>query len=662
MAAVLPLQHEVAEDVHPPRPGGLLVGAAAVPLGAAVLLTAGTLPWGSRAVLGLAVAALGAVVLQARGTASGARLGPGLPAGLGVVLVVAGAALTAAALLVGIADPGVGDAADGGPVPGWGAAAFWALVAVTGVVLLGLPRAGRATTRTAEGTVGIAAGLTIAALAGPGALGLGGGETTAFLLVIAVLGTAAAATARTAAGAPRIAALLAATVLAYLTGEATGLLALGTDGLLPATTEPVGDVARTVAQTAGLPLGAALLGLAFLRRDPLGGVLAAGLLLVPAASDGDPSVTVPVVVAAIGVLLCAVLVRSAPARDALGRVLRHTGPERSGAGAGVGPVRSTAALAGALAVLAVQVVGLGGEGADPGWVGPAVALLAVAGALAIAWAREDAAGTVAAMAGLAAVVVAPPVVAFILGVADPVPTERTAWISVAELAEAAVVAAIVLRHRHPMVLALAGIVVVGAVSDTVGVLAVDGEEPSPVAFLLAVLGVPALALLAVAGVAVLGPARRVRALQGLALGLAYLVIRTTASLPTVGQLLLAPDGGLDDGPRAFAVLLALLLPLGLALLAASTARRSSVAATAGVVLGTAAAAVYVGAVGVWTQVEAVAGQAPIRLTDPLVGFDAAGSALAGLEPGWPVMLGVLGAALLAAGWWLEGRRPAPVGR
>src|SRR5690606_28677186 len=90
-----------SRPVPPAPPGALLAAAAAVPLGAAVLYSAGWLAWGPRMALGVAVIVLGNALRNAVGTVTGARIGTSVARTVGVafmaggLLIVVGAALTA---------------------------------------------------------------------------------------------------------------------------------------------------------------------------------------------------------------------------------------------------------------------------------------------------------------------------------------------------------------------------------------------------------------------------------------------------------------------------------------------------------------------------------------------------------------------------------------
>jgi hypothetical protein len=143
--------------------------------------------------------------------------------------------------------------------------------------------------------------------------------------------------------------------------------------------------------------------------------------------------------------------------------------------------------------------------------------------------------------------------------------------------------------------------------------------------------------------------------------MAYVAALAAPALGGFGAIDMPTDGSaravLDGGDRIVGVLLVVVFLLGLALLAASVARRPSVAVTAAVLFGGVQATLFAGLVG--ASVRAGAMVLPTAPTDPLLGFEAASSGARDSGAAWPLLFGVLGAVLLAAGWWLESRRPLP---
>jgi hypothetical protein len=205
------------------------------------------------------------------------------------------------------------------------------------------------------------------------------------------------------------------------------------------------------------------------------------------------------------------------------------------------------------------------------------------------------------------------------------------------------------------------VVVAGQVGTMLLVVSGLGEDLDLTLVLLTSVGVPTVGLVAAAVLALVGPARTLRQAQAVGAGLAYAAAIAAPALGGYGGIGAPADGSspalLQGGDRVVAVVLAVALLLGLALLAASVARRPSVAVTAGVLLGAVQAALFAGVVG--AAVRAGADVLPTAPSDPLLGFGAASSGVADSGAAWPLLFGVLGAVLLGAGWWLESRRPLP---
>jgi hypothetical protein len=658
MDAVLP-HHDPEDVVRSPRPGGLLTAAASVPLGAAVLLAAGHLPGGARAVVGVAVVVLGLALLRTHGTVTGARLGPGLSDALGAIVIVLGVGLFGGALAAGI------DAGEGGGLGGWGSVLFWIVLAAAAVALLGAPEGGRATMRAAEALLGVAGAVAFVALLGPDAVGLGERERSVVVLVAAAAATGAAAMARTGAGGPRVGIVVAAVLLASIGGEATQLVGTITGHVLPG--DDGGDTSTlfsSVRAGAVLLLAGALLVVAARRRNVVGVVLAGALLLTAdRTGDGTPAV---LVVPVAGLLLTALLVASAPARAAAGALLGRTVRAADDlddveGGGGRGDVLSREAALGALAVALVAVASALGGAYDDATGAALAALVLVAGAVALGVALPGPAGLVAAVAALAGIQALQPAV----GAASAVwpstwDDHDTALTIVVAAVHAAAVVALLRRRPEPVVRGLAAVVLAG---QAAGVLFAvwSGEATSELApVLVASLGVPALALVVVAALALVGPARALLPRQAVGAGLAYVA---ALAAPTLGALAgfdepsASAPALLQGADRVVAVLLVVVFLLGLALLAASVARRPSVAVTAAVLFGGVQAALYAGVVG--AAVRAGATVAPTAPADPLLGFGAASSGVRDSGAAWPLLFGVLGAVLLGAGWWLESRRPLP---
>jgi hypothetical protein len=656
MDAVLP-RHDPEDAVRPPRPGGLLTAAAAVPLGAAVLLAAGHLPGGARAVVGVAVVVLGLALLRTHGTVTGARLGPGLSDALGAIVVVLGVGLMAGPLALEL------DGTEGG-LGGWGAVLFWLALAATGVALLGAPEGGRATMRAAESLLGVALAVAFVALLGAGALVLDEEERSVVMLVAAAVATGAAATARTGAGGPRVAVVVAAVLLACVGGDATGLVATVTGNVLPGETESrVSEAFAGGRGAAALLISAALLVVAARRRYVVGAVLAAALLL--AAGSGDGSTALLLVVPIAGVLVTGLLVASSPARTSvgrlLGRVMRGDATDVDGGDGGAALSRGTA-----LAALAVAFVTLadtvGGAYPDAPPLAAVAMVALAAAALVLGVVVRGTAGVVAALAGLAAIQATQPAFSAVLGLwRTGFQEHNTAVVVAVTVVHLAAVVIVLRRRREPAVLALAAVVVAEQVGSMLFAVIAGGDGLDLTLVLLASLGVPAVALVVAGAVALLGPARVLRQAQAVGAGLAYAAAVAASTFGGLGGFGEPSDGTspalLQGGDRVVAVLLVVALLLGLALLAASVARRPSVAVTAGVLLGGVQAALFAGLVG--AAVRAGADVLPTAPSDPLLGFEAASSGARDSGAAWPLLFGVLGAVLLAAGWWLESRRPLP---
>lgn len=658
---------EPEDVVRSPRPGGLLTAAAAVPLGVAVLLAAGHLPGGARAVVGVAVVVLGLALLRTHGTVTGARLGPGVSDALGAIVAVTGVGLVAGALVVGV------DGAEGGGPGGWGAALFWLVLAATAVGLLGAPRGGRATMRAAEALLGVSLAVAFAALLGPGALGLGATARTVVVLAAAAAAVGAVAVTRADAGGPRVGIVVAGVLLALVAGEATTLVGTITGHVLPGDDAGGGSGFEHLRTPAVLLITTGLLVVATRRRSVVGAVLGGAVLV--GAGGGGPSPALVLLVPVAGLVLTGVLAASPPARAGVGRLLARlvrapgdgtvadTGDDADDAdGRGGAPVPRDAALA----ALAVALVAAGAAllAAYPDAAGAAVvSLLLVAGAATAGALLPGTPGVVAASAAVAAVGTLQPLRGAVATLwrstvesgVDSLP------LAVAAAAQAAVVLALLLRRREAPVLALGAIVLAGQTG--VVLLAAwpmdDGFELVPL--LVATLGVPVLGLLAIAVLGLVGRSDALRPRQAVGAGLAYAAAAATQGaasfLPFASESGPSAPAVLEGADRVVALVLVVGLALGLALLAATVARRPSVAVTAAVLLGTVQAALYAGVVG--AAVRDGVGGGSTAPADPLLGFAAAGSGAAGSGAAWPLLFGVLGAVLLAAGWWLESRRPVP---
>lgn len=157
----------------------------------------------------------------------------------------------------------------------------------------------------------------------------------------------------------------------------------------------------------------------------------------------------------------------------------------------------------------------------------------------------------------------------------------------------------------------------------------------------------------VAAAALLGPPRRTAELQAAGAVLAFVAAVAVEDYAAFTGL-----DGQGNGARLVGVLAAVLLLLGLALLAGSTARRRSVAVVLGGGLGVAGAAVLFGAAAAPLDAPQ---QGITRIGDVLFGAALRDSPLADASPVLPLLVGVLGAALLLVALALEHTRPLPAG-
>lgn len=688
-----------AERLGTPRPGGVLTAAAIVPLGAALVLAAGLLPDLARIALGLALIVIGLAVRGLVGTATGARVGEPVARAVGSAVVLGGAVAVAGGLASAIGgdlpetsiDPAeygdrgsryVGQLAyrvvDALPAATLGVrlivAAVLAGLGAGRVGALGRPRAGE---RAAlAGLAGVGAAVALLAGAGDGALGLGTGWRGSALLAVAavaagvaVIGAPVAVTGSWSSTARRAAGVGAGVLLAVLFGEASGVVTALDGGVLGVVGDPpssgvvLGAQLAVVTATAG-----ALLALAVVRRDPLLGALPLAVLLQPHPVQG-------VTEAVVGQLLVPVLAALGLAPAALGR-----GPLATRVG------RDTArpALAAVVVVLLIAIGSAFGQGGgfvlrgygdvDGDGIARTIvtALVLVAGVVLVARAapsRGREASGVALLLGLWAL---HPL--WSLATAAPEAWYAKEGVQAAQLAvELALAGVVVATARGPMTFAAGALVLADVAGHLVGLTASDpfsGGDTDVAAIVVRDLGPSALLLLAAGVVAVAGPPRLTAAAQRA--GAVFVLVAGVSAVNGAGLIVVlagrsttgdATSAPLGDGSVVLPTALLLLLLLGGSLLAASTARRPSRSAVAAATLATVSGALLAAAIGAGRTVRPAdpGPTSDVALPEALLGFRATGSPLQDAGGGWPVLLGLLGAVLLVAAWWLESRRPAPPG-
>lgn len=688
------------------RPGGLLTAAAVVPLGAGLVLAAGLLPGGARVTLGIALLVAGVAVRGLVGTGTGARIGDAVMRATGLALVAGGALVAAGglALVVGgglpetAVDVAEYEQTDDPSSRYAGVAAFRTVDAVPAAVLglLALATAvllarGRTPARRSRpavpgapvaspgdrSTVAVLAGLggavVAVAVVGDGALGLGTGARGSVLLAVAAIAAIAGVAGLVerppgAGGAARAAGIGAGLLLAIVLGEATDLVPVLDGGALVPAGDPPDAPAVLGAQLAvGTATAGALLAAAVLLRDLVLGALPAAVLLRAHPVESAPE-------AVVGALLVPVLATV---------LLALAAADRGPLAARVTPAVARAALGAAVVVLLVAVASAtGAGGAVLRGFGDAAgdqlartivtAVALAAGAVLVVRAEPSAAREAAAVAVVLGIWALHP----LWSVAGAGPEAWYAQVAaqVAELVvELALVGVVVAVVRGPWSRAAGALVLADVAGHLGGLVGGDAFSADQVDVVLGVVretGPSAVLVLFAGIVAVAGPSRLVADAQraGAVFGLvaAVTVIGAGSTIVALGARFLSTDpttAPVDDGPLLALTAVLLVLLLGASLLAASTARRPSSAAAAAVALAAVAGGLFAAAVGASRSVRPgdPGPSSGVTLIDALLGFRATGSPLQDAGAGWPVLLGVLGAALLAAGWWLESRRPAPPG-
>ncbi len=154
--------------------------------------------------------------------------------------------------------------------------------------------------------------------------------------------------------------------------------------------------------------------------------------------------------------------------------------------------------------------------------------------------------------------------------------------------------------------------------------------------------------------ALVGPGRAVPRLQVAA---ASALLVAAAALLGI-RVLMASDEPTIEAARTGIAAAGGLALLAATLLAASTARRASPWAAFAATVATAAGALMVAAGTVETTGHDLLAPGPVDL---LYGADVSSGVLQHARPGWPILLAVLGAMLVAVATILERSRPAPAG-
>lgn len=643
------------DGVREPRPAALMAAAAAVPLAAAVLFTAGLLPWGSRLALGVAVVVLGVALTRSVGTVTGARIGAPTARGLGAAIVLGGAAIAGGALAAG-SGAELSVAAfledDGPTIRPWGPLILFAAIAAAGAWVA------RSSPAIGGPVVGVTLALIVVAL-----LAIVGAGPVVQMVVMS--GAAIVATGVVLRGrAPRVAllgaSLGASMLVAWTASEILGVTQIAS-GLMPGGAEP-GALSPGL-QALQLAIGQAVVALiaatALTRRDPAGALLAAGVLLALRPAD-TTTARVGLLVVPILVLLVAL---SAIGSDGVRRTLTVRAPAAlRDAGWRVTTEAAWAGLSATLVVLAVTFTGVL-SGSERG--GGIVAAVLLVGAAAIAWRASGPAAIATTSLVLVGIGDLQPLVRVVMG--GSLGDHRALALVVLVVGTAGATVALVRRIPHPVVLAAATFLVAGSCSYGL-MLARDLAAMADTAWSLTITVGPQIVLLIVVGVLVpMVSDAAVRSLQAIGAVLAF-VAGTAALQMSYAVLSFAPESGpaLVDTGRVVAVLLLVGLALGCALLAASTARRPSVAVTLGVVAGTIglalfAATVSAGTADVVRDVMTMQGPAGsiVRPVDLTFGFTATASGLNDADGAWPVLLAIVGLVLAGAGAWLESRRPLP---
>lgn len=612
-----------------------------------MLLAAALLPWASRAGLGIALIILGIGIHGQRWTGFGARLGPSLVGAVTAILSLGGALLAVSAVVSWLDRDGEAWVTQMTPVVV--SLGLLAGLAVAGGATLGRDRSLGLVTATIAGSLA-------GAVAVAGLLDTASGRVGAVLLIVAIVALAIARDPRVTVRPERArVALLVAAVLATLVSNGLVLVLPPVAELLPVDviigydrTGPVGWALLLVGSTL---VGAVVLLLAVLRRDPVAGVLAGVTLLGGSAyvTGGARAIVVALPLAVLLVALAAV------ARPGVRTALLRIVPAERRAAVDADALGAVVAITlGWLALHASELV------AGPQRLIGAITLLLVVLTVVLAHRLDGDAARAAAIVAAVVLLQVAPWWRLIGGEATggDWSTAVLTAASVATVATALVVGALLLRPGRP-----AGPAVVAAVTwliagtlSTIAV-AVLGDQLvgglDATAGPLALVGIPAVGLVIVAAAALLGPPRRTAELQAAGAVLAFVAAVAVEDYAAFTGL-----DGQGNGARLVGVLAAVLLLLGLALLAGSTARRRSVAVVLGGGLGVAGAAVLFGAAAAPLDAPQ---QGITRIGDVLFGAALRDSPLADASPVLPLLVGVLGAALLLVALALEHTRPLPAG-
>ncbi|MCK9247742.1 MAG: hypothetical protein M0P31_02025 [Solirubrobacteraceae bacterium] len=629
-----------------PRPARLLTAAAAVPLGAAVLLAGALAPGGVRIGLGLALVLLGVGLYAEREAPALRRVGAPVLTGL-VTAAVGGGLLLALSAIAGLLDDGsIDDLAGLGKVSATLLLALLSIVAGLGV-------------RRDWPAADIATGAFVAMLVSSLAAVVGAGGLVRAIAVFVLALVALVVATRATGLADRVRRTLGVTAAAgvvVVLSEPSGVAGVVGELLPFVTAEDSGtlsEAARVALTVSTTILALLVVAHAAVRRDVVVAVIAgAGLFQFQAGVATGSRIAilaVPVVLLLIAALLAF--------RGSRLRLPGGADPRMVGA----------VVLVMTLVLLCLRI---GAVTSEPSRVVGIVVALLLAVAAVVALRTRGTAGIVAAVVTLIGLAVTQPWTT-IIAKTTPGSTGSRWAIAVVGLAAAVGLWAL-LRRRHPHVAvdAAGAWLFIGSLTVAVGVVVLAGQEDVQGAdYPLAVLLPSVLVLLGAGAVALLGVARgrataqAVGAVAAVKLGLGAL--GAAGTLPVLAAQAAAIAGEqtapteLADGVGRALLLSVVIGLLGLALLAASTGRRPARGAAAAVALGALGSAVAVGiALADWADHPP---RVANRAGDVLLGSQDLGSPLAGAPPVAALVLALLGAALLAAAVVLERGRPQPVG-
>jgi hypothetical protein len=626
----------------------VLTAASAVPLGAAVLYAAGSLDGLPRLLLGAALIVLGVGIRRTEGTVTGARIGASTSRATGFAVVVGGT-LTVGGGLASLV-------LDRSPGAEWVPLLLCAALAAAGAWV--------ARERPAIGGVVVAVAVGVGWTLALELLGAGPEVATIVTILPAAALTVVAVRGRGPAMLRASVGTVAALLIVVNNGEALGVSAVLL-GLLDGPTSGSPAVGWTIAMlVAGKLLLVVLLATAFVRRDPVGGSIAAAGLLAPV---GDVSATLTVanaVIPAVALVALGAATWSATVRrwltDRAPAALRDAGWNVS-----VDAARGASSVALVVCVASVWLP----ESRALAALAVAALLMAASGA----WTTRGTAATVAAAFVLVGWATSRPLTLLLadrLGSAtdDPMSSSFIAPTTAGALTELVAIGAVALvlavRSRAAGV-AAAGVYAVIATSIAAMLLGRWIDDPLQ-GIVHGGLTVAVVALVLAAGCAAVGPSRWLAHTQAVAATAAGVAMVTLFGLPTgVLGLTLGSEADPSTSLRAALASLTVGIAFGGALLAASTVRRTSTVAALGAVVAAVGAATLAATLSAALEGSSVPGAAvesstgTIAPLSPVLGFDWNAGLLQFAAPDWPVIFGLVGVVLLAAATWLESRRPLP---